>query len=33
MDDRELYEEGMKVRCSVLGDAHVDQSCRELRGT
>ncbi len=26
MDDRERYEEGMKVRRSVLGDAHVDRS-------
>jgi len=26
MDDRERYEEGMRVRRSVLGDAHVDRS-------
>lgn len=26
MDDRERYEEGLKVRRSVLGDAHVDRS-------
>ena len=26
MDDRERYEEGMKVRRGVLGDAHVDRS-------
>jgi len=26
MDDRERYNEGMKVRRSVLGDAHVDRS-------
>jgi 4-carboxymuconolactone decarboxylase len=26
MDNRERYEEGMKVRRSVLGDAHVDRS-------
>jgi 4-carboxymuconolactone decarboxylase len=26
MDDRDRYEEGMKVRRSVLGDAHVDRS-------
>jgi 4-carboxymuconolactone decarboxylase len=26
MDDRERHEEGMKVRRSVLGDAHVDRS-------
>ena len=26
MDDRERYEEGMKVRRSVLGNAHVDRS-------
>jgi 4-carboxymuconolactone decarboxylase len=26
MDDRERYEEGIKVRRSVLGDAHVDRS-------
>jgi 4-carboxymuconolactone decarboxylase len=26
MDDREKYDEGMKVRRAVLGDAHVDWS-------
>src|SRR5215207_1861763 len=26
MDDRERYENGMKVRRAVLGDAHVDRS-------
>jgi 4-carboxymuconolactone decarboxylase len=26
MEDRERYEQGMKVRRSVLGDAHVDRS-------
>jgi len=28
MDDRERYEQGMKVRRAVLGDAHVDRSMR-----
>ena len=26
MDDREIYENGMKVRRAVLGDAHVDRT-------
>jgi hypothetical protein len=26
MDDREPYEQGMKVRREVLGDTHVDRS-------
>lgn len=26
MDDRERYEQGMKIRRNVLGDAHVDRS-------
>lgn len=28
MDDRERYEQGMRVRRAVLGDAHVDRSVR-----
>jgi 4-carboxymuconolactone decarboxylase len=28
MDDREKYEQGMKVRRAVLGDAHVDRSLK-----
>jgi len=28
MDDRKRYEEGMKTRRAVLGDAHVDRSIR-----
>jgi len=28
MDDRERYEQGMKVRRAVLGDAHVDASLK-----
>jgi 3-oxoadipate enol-lactonase/4-carboxymuconolactone decarboxylase len=30
MDDRERYDEGMKVRRAVLGDAHVDRSIANL---
>ncbi len=30
MDDRERYDEGMKVRRAVLGDAHVDRSLTRL---
>jgi 4-carboxymuconolactone decarboxylase len=36
MDDRERYEEGMKVRRSVLGNPHVDRSianCNEFNST
>ena len=29
MDERERYEQGMKVRREVLGDAHVDRSLQE----
>ena len=28
MDDRDRYDEGMKVRRAVLGDAHVDRSLK-----
>src|ERR1700744_5358097 len=28
MDDRELYEQGMKTRRAVLGDAHVDATLK-----
>lgn len=28
MDDRERYDQGMKVRRAVLGDAHVDRATR-----
>jgi 4-carboxymuconolactone decarboxylase len=28
MDDRQKYEQGLKVRRAVLGDAHVDRSLR-----
>jgi 4-carboxymuconolactone decarboxylase len=28
MDDRQRYEQGMKVRRAVLGDAHVDRSLK-----
>ena len=30
MDERERYQQGMKVRREVLGDAHVDHSLRKL---
>lgn len=30
MDERETYENGMKVRRAVLGDAHVDRSLTKL---
>ena len=30
MDDRERYENGMKVRRAVLGDAHVDRSLAKV---
>jgi len=30
MDDRERYEQGLKVRRAVLGDAHVDRSLQRL---
>ncbi|HET9045675.1 MAG TPA: 4-carboxymuconolactone decarboxylase [Casimicrobiaceae bacterium] len=30
MDDRERYENGMKVRRAVLGDAHVDRSLAKI---
>ena len=30
MEDRERYEQGMKVRRSVLGDAHVDRALANL---
>ena len=30
MEDRERYEQGMKVRRSVLGDAHVDRALGNL---
>jgi len=29
MDERERYEQGMKVRRAVLGDAHVDKSLQQ----
>jgi 4-carboxymuconolactone decarboxylase len=30
MDDREIYENGLKVRRAVLGDAHVDRSLANI---
>ena len=30
MDERERYQQGMKVRREVLGDAHVDNSLKEM---
>jgi 4-carboxymuconolactone decarboxylase len=30
MDERERYQQGMKVRREVLGDAHVDNSLKKL---
>ena len=30
MDERERYQQGMKVRREVLGDAHVDRSLKKL---
>ena len=32
MDDRERHDAGMKVRRSVLGDAHVDRTVRNRNG-
>lgn len=32
MDERERYEEGMKVRRAVLGDAHVDRTLTQRNG-
>ena len=31
MDDRERYEQGMKERRSVLGDAHVDRALEQFK--
>lgn len=32
MDDRQRYEQGMRVRREVLGDAHVDATLKNLTG-
>jgi 4-carboxymuconolactone decarboxylase len=32
MDQREKYEDGLKVRRAVLGDAHVDRSLKNVNG-